>query len=221
MVEIGMVVSPMLMDTGQDSHAVQISCYCRFCQCRALYRCGWQAPVGGANLRRVRSQCAYSEWASIEEGRTANCRSEERKMGSASSTPVWAKSHELQKQAREFSKEYGLYCLKLLSVSHGAAVAAIFGFFVRVPNNGALNIEITSSARPAFFFFVGGLIATIFSSFVAFLNWGMLALDDPSTHDRWIKSTFWISIVLGLISACLFVAGAWKIWSVTGPNPSG
>lgn len=142
-------------------------------------------------------------------------------------------SFELKKEMMRVSTEYGQFCLKLLSVAHGGAIAALLGFFGNWATTAkTVDRVIVAGFKPAFVAFSVGFVLAMFSSFFAYLNWLWHShnrlypeealqwlrhgrIDNKVYVTRGLDWTNWLSIGLGITSGLLFLAGALAVvWAV-------
>jgi hypothetical protein len=125
---------------------------------------------------------------------------------------------------RQLQGDYGKWLIASLLLVHTAALYAL------ITTDGVRSVLGTF----ALWWFVGGLFLALLCGLVTWWNWelhvglterwanvNMLTSptdwpkNEPST-DFWIKLTFWLSLVLGLLSAFALLGGAYHVWSILG-----
>jgi hypothetical protein len=128
---------------------------------------------------------------------------------------------------RQLQGDYGKWLIASLLLIHTAALYAL------ITTDAVRSVLATW----ALWWFVGGLFLALLCGLVTWWNWelhvaqtirranvNMLTnvefwpADDPSTNWK-IDLTYWLSLVLGLLSAFALLGGAYHVWSIFGAVP--
>lgn len=142
--------------------------------------------------------------------------------------------HDQRMSALNNVREYGTLTIRSLYILHGGALVALLSFAASLygksdEKNILIAISVAHGLRPAFYCFAAGLTLAGAISAIAYLNWlsvhetyqspshiySLIAKgsSDHSSgwHDRFVRVTLYLAIVLAVLSLASFIGGAFFV----------
>jgi len=133
-------------------------------------------------------------------------------------------------KSHEFARDFGMNVIKTLLLLNAGAILAVLTFAGNLYAKDGFKIEIAiafgRSIEPSIYFFISGIVLSVLTSFMGYLNWTSVGSGylGPAELFEWVKGTemkprggrlvqptMIAAVILGLLSLGCFLTGAIKV----------